>query len=82
LRTPSNTVEHLAKNGHSAEGFLTVKTELVGRIPQESSYQTEPAMLENKNLIERLEADMAFSIAYSEASPHAKETLQILRNLR
>jgi predicted DNA-binding protein (UPF0251 family) len=88
------TLEHISKNGHSKKSIEAVKTKLLSDnpvfnnqietteklslfIPSEFDFaETE----KDAKLWERIEADMSYAIAYGQASPHAKETLRMIRS--
>jgi hypothetical protein len=89
-----HTLDHISKNGHSKESIEAVKTKLLSNEPVFNNQIETPAALspfnpaefdftvmeQDAKLWERLKADLMFSIAYGQASPHAKETLRIMES--
>lgn len=90
-----HTVEHLSKNGQSRESFESVKTKLLATEPvfnnQINDQKATTRALDNfdlesfeedMKLDKRIYAELAYVVAFNEASPHAEATLEMLKARR
>jgi hypothetical protein len=90
-----HTLEHLSKNGQSRESFESVKTKLLATEPvfnnQINDQKATTRALDNFDLEsfeedvkldKRIYAELAYVVAFNEASPHAEATLEMLKARR